>query len=87
MSAASSVTASKTGPAAPLFAQAYTHGGTSNRVLLINKQNAPTTVTINGAASARVVDEASNQGPPRMVAIAASTIVLDAFATAIVTVL
>ena len=82
----STVTASKTGPAAPLFAQAYTHGGTSNRVLLINKQNAPTTITIAGGTTARVVDSMSNQGPPRTVAMVAGVILLDAFATAIVTV-
>jgi len=82
----STVTASKTGPAAPLFAQAYTHGGTSNRVLLINKQNAPTTITIAGGTTARIVDSMSNQGPPRTVAMVAGVILLDAFATAIVTV-
>ena len=68
-----------------LYAQAFTHG-VEKRVLLINKQNALTTVALAGAGTARVVDEGTNQGPPREQASLGGTIVLGPFATAVVTV-
>jgi hypothetical protein len=67
-----------------VFAMGYTHGSTRH-VLLVNKQNANTTVEIAGATSAVVVDGATNEQPPRLESLA-GTIVLAPFATAIVTI-
>ena len=71
--------------ATQVFAQAFTHGA-EKRVLLINKQNAPATVALAGADTARVVDEGTNQGPPREVVGLDGSILLAPFATAVVTV-
>ena len=68
-----------------LFAQAFTHAR-KKRVLLINKQNAPTRVVLAGADTARVVDEGTNQGPPRDQRELDGSILLGPFATAVVTV-
>ena len=70
---------------AQLFAQAFTHGD-ERRVLLINKQNAPTTVVIAGADTARIVDESTNQGPPCDIVKLGGSVLLGPFATAVVTV-
>jgi hypothetical protein len=69
-----------------VYAQAFTHvPDGSRRVLLINKQNAPTVVELAGAASARVVDERTHQGAPREEADLGGAITLGPFATAVVT--
>jgi hypothetical protein len=70
---------------APVYAQAFTHG-TERRVLFINKQNAPISVALAGAATARVVDALTNQSPPREEPSLNGSITLAPFATAIVTV-
>lgn len=70
---------------ARVYAQGFTHAG-ERRVLLINKQNANTTVLLAGAESARVVDERTHQSPPRDETGLEGRIVLGAFATAVVTV-
>eukprot|EP00937_MAST-01D_sp_MAST-1D-sp2_P004543 g4543.t1 len=75
----------ETDAGAPVYAQAFTHGA-ERRVLLINKQNALTSVAVAGAASARVVDQLTNQGPPREEAGLNGTIKLGPFATAVITV-
>ena len=71
-----------------VHAQGYVHGGAGGswRVLLINKQNANSTVTVAGAVSARVVDERSNQGPPRTESLFGGRVTLGPFATAVVSV-
>ena len=71
-----------------VHAQGFVHGGAEGswRVLLINKQNANSTVTVAGAVSARVVDERSNEGPPRTESLVGGQITLGPFATAIVSV-
>ena len=66
-----------------VYVQGFTHG-TERRALLINKQGAPTTVLLEGASSARVVDASTHQGPPRDEAGLNGSITLDAFATAVV---
>ena len=67
-----------------LFAQAFTHGA-QRRVLLVNKQNAQTSVSLPGADSARIVDESTDQSPPRDAGGLGGTVVLGPFATAVVT--
>ena len=68
-----------------VHAQGFTTADGARRVLLINKQNAPTAVTINGGVSARVVDEVSHQNPPRNVSLVGGVISLGPFSTAVVT--
>ena len=71
--------------AAAVYAQAFTHGN-DHQVLLINKRNAAMTVQLDGMAAARVVDSATNQGPPRDETGLQGSIVLAPFATAVATV-
>ena len=69
-----------------VHAQGYVRHGAGGKwsVLLINKQNANSTVTVAGAVSARVVDERSNEGPPRTETLAGGRVTLGPFATAVV---
>ena len=75
-----------------VHAQGYVHGGGGGggggswRVLLINKQNANSAVTVAGAFSAQVVDEQTFERPPRTEALVRGQIILGPFATAIVSV-
>ena len=73
-----------------LYAQAFTHTGETaddeRRVLLVNKQNAVTTVMLAGATDAQVVDENTGDGPPRKETGLGGKITLSPFATAMVTV-
>jgi hypothetical protein len=70
-----------------VYAQGFVHVSDGSwRVLLINKQNAESTVTVADAVSARVVDGRSNEGEPRAEALHGGQITLAPFATAIVNV-
>ena len=66
-----------------VHALGFTHHRT-RRVLLINKGNSDATVTIDGATSARVVDERTHQGPPREETLSRSSLLLGPYATAVV---
>jgi hypothetical protein len=69
-----------------LFAVGYTHAASAERrVLVINKRNANATVLIQGAVSARVVDEVTGEQPPRVLNASGGVIVLGPYATAVVT--
>lgn len=57
------------------------------RVLLINKKNAPVTVTIPAGVSALAVDDTTHQGPARTISIGADGVLqLGPYSTAVVTV-
>ena len=69
-----------------LYAQAFTHKNGARRVLLINKQEANTTVMLAGAMSAQVIDDMSAENPPRNMTNLGGTITLAPFATAVLVV-
>ena len=74
-----------------LHAQGFTHfdefADQEKRVLLINKKNAPVTVTVPAGVSALAVDNTTHQGPARTVSIGADGVLqLGPYSTAVVTV-
>ena len=68
-----------------VHAQGFTHGH-ERRVLLVNKRNEVATVVVDGALTARVVDELTHQGPPREETLQGGAVTLRPFATAVVAV-
>ncbi len=68
-----------------LYAQAWTHGPTLQRkLLLINKRSATVTVSLTGPATALIIDEETGFGPPRKDLCTAGKLVMSSFAVAIV---
>ena len=71
---------------ADVYAQAYVkQQGGARKVLVVNKMNQGVHVRIPGGATARVVDQISGDGAPRMVQLSSNgTIALLPFAVAMV---